>query len=317
MAAESGELRPSDEPGEHAVRAWIELSRPTHWVKNLALCVAPLFGRALGASIASGALPWTFATFCAFASAGYAINDRIDVAADREHADKRRRPYARGAVHGRTVIAIALFWIVVGGICSSFAERVADGVLGLALAYVVATVAYSALLKRVFVLDVLVLAGLFVLRIDAGARAAGVPVSPWLAVCSVLGACVVGFGKRLAEVDRNLAVFEPGSVGLTRATLLSYRQSTLKVVVLGLIAALACVYTAYTVAAGTTAQFGAGRMPWTLPFALAGLGRYAVTALMRSERIEDPARLLWTDRWLAGCAIGWSAVAAWAVSGGG
>lgn len=296
------------------MRAWIELSRPTHWVKNVALFVAPLFGRALVESIASGALPWTFAAFCAFASAGYAINDRLDVAADREHAIKRARPFASGALSARAVVGIGFGWFAAGCVFALMAARVADGVVVLAGAYFVGTIVYSVALKRVFVLDVLGLAALFVVRIYAGAAAAGVPVSPWLASCSVLGASLVGFGKRLAEVDRNLDVFEPGAVGLTRATLLSYRQSTLKAVVLALVLVLAGVYVAYTLAPGTSAQFGGGRMPWTVPFALAGLARYGATALLRSERVEDPARLLWTDPWLAGCAVGWAAVAIWAVA---
>lgn len=299
------------------MRAWIELSRPTHWVKNLALFVAPLFGRALVESIASGALPWTFAAFCAFASAGYAFNDRLDAVADREHATKKHRPFARGALSAHAVLGIGFAWFVAGCVCALMAARVADGVVVLAAAYVAGTMLYSAVLKRVFVLDVIALAALFVVRVHAGAAAAGVPVSPWLASCSVLGAGLVGFGKRLAEVDRNLAVFEPGAVGLTRATLLSYRQSTLKAVVLALVVVLAGVYAAYTFASGTSAQFGAGRMPWTLPFAFAGLVRYAATALLRSERVEDPARLLGTDRWLLACALGWAVVAIWAVAGAG
>ncbi len=302
------------------LRAWIELSRPSQWVKNLALFVAPLFGRALSTGFASGALPWTFLAFCAFASAGYAVNDRLDVVADRRHAEKRRRPFARGAVTRAAVTGIVACWTAIGVVAAWCAEGGAAGSLAFALSYFAGTLAYSFVLKRLFVVDVLALAGLFVVRIYAGACAAGVPVSPWLAACSVLGACVVGFGKRLAEVDRSLAVFEPArdganGEGLTRATLLSYRQSALKAVVLTLLVALAGVYAAYTFAAGTTAQFSAGRMPWTLPFAVLGLARYGLIALLRSERIEDPARLLWHDRWLAACAIGWVAVATWAVAG--
>jgi hypothetical protein len=191
------------------LRAWIELSRPSQWVKNLALFVAPLFGRALSTGFASGALPWTFLAFCAFASAGYAVNDRLDVAADRRHADKRRRPFARGAVTRAAVTGIVACWTAIGVVAAWCAEGGAAGSFAFALSYFAGTLAYSFVLKRLFVVDVLALAGLFVVRIYAGACAAGVPVSPWLAACSVLGACVVGFGKRLAEVDRSLAVFEP------------------------------------------------------------------------------------------------------------
>jgi len=155
----------------------IRLLRPHQWAKNLLVFVAVLTAHRFGDAGAWRAALLLLAAFCCAASAIYVINDALDVADDRRHPDKARRPFASGA------LPLALAW----GLAPLLLAGAAALALGLPRAagivlasYVGLSIAYSLLLKRLLWLDVLVLAALYVLRVIAGAFAIAVPMSPWL-----------------------------------------------------------------------------------------------------------------------------------------
>lgn len=157
--------------------AWLRLLRPHQWAKNLLLFVALLTAHRWGDPAAVAAALRAFLAFCAAASAVYVVNDALDVAADRAHPDKRRRPFASGALDPRlaallapalAVAALALAWPL---------PRAA--LLALAI-YGALALAYCVWLKRLLWLDVIALAALYVLRVLAGAYAIDVPPSAWL-----------------------------------------------------------------------------------------------------------------------------------------
>ena len=142
---------------------------------------------------------------CAASSASYLANDVRDAEHDRRHTVKCRRPVASGDLAPRTALLFA----------SSLASAavIAAGVLGwgsLALmgAFLVLQAAYTYGLKHVVLLDVMVIAALFVIRAAGGAAAVHVRISPWLLLCTALLALFLGLAKRYAE----LATTEPGSL---------------------------------------------------------------------------------------------------------
>ncbi|MFE1601552.1 UbiA family prenyltransferase [Methylobacterium sp. ID0610] len=179
--------------------ALLECARPHQWAKN-ALVVAPAVlggvatdpSRMLHVLVACAAL-------CVVASSTYIINDLWDVSDDRRHWSKCRRPIASG----RLPVAAAAGFVPFGlGLGFALGALVGPAVVAALLGYTVLTVAYSLSLKRVPLLDVLVLAGLFTLRLILGTVAASVPPSPWLLVFSMFLFGSLCFAKRYIEVER-------------------------------------------------------------------------------------------------------------------
>lgn len=173
--------------------------RVHQWVKNLLVLVPVILDhQVLNVPVVVQAAA-AFGAFCLAASGAYILNDLWDLEADRRHPTKRKRPFASGALSPRTgrVLAPILFAGAVG-LSLLIPTR---SFLGLLLLYLMVTTAYSVHLKRVPVLDVLLLAGLYTLRVLAGVAATGVPFSTWLLGFSMFLFLSLAFLKRYAEAD--------------------------------------------------------------------------------------------------------------------
>jgi 4-hydroxybenzoate polyprenyltransferase/phosphoserine phosphatase len=179
--------------------ALAECARPHQWAKNL-LVVAPavLGGVATDPSRMLHVLI-AFAALCILASSTYILNDLWDVTDDRRHWSKRHRPIASGRLPVAAAASAVPFGLAFG---FAIAALVGAAVAATLLAYTLLTVAYSLSLKRVPILDVMVLAGLFTLRLVLGTVAAAVAPSPWLLVFSMFLFGSLCFAKRFIEVER-------------------------------------------------------------------------------------------------------------------
>lgn len=192
--------------------------RVHQWAKN-ALLFAPLL---LAHDFSSKALIASFTAFmifCAAASAGYIVNDCLDLSADRAHPVKRHRPFACGALS-------PLPWFTVAALSQLALPFVAVFMLPLPFAlclacYIVLNLCYSLKLKRLLFVDVLVLTSLYVLRVVAGATAISSPLSAWVMLCSCFAFLTLALVKRLTELSRSAdaAALQPGSVLYGRAYL--------------------------------------------------------------------------------------------------
>ena len=179
--------------------ALVRALRPHQWVKNLLVFVPILLDHRLTQPevIARGVI--AFAAFCLAASGAYVVNDLLDLEADRSHPTKRYRPFASGAVAPRVGYLLAPALI---GISLLMGAALAEpGFLALLLLYIGLTTAYSAYLKRIVVLDVLLLAGLYTLRVLAGITASGVRFSTWLLAFSTFLFLSLAFLKRHGELS--------------------------------------------------------------------------------------------------------------------
>lgn len=272
--------------------------RPHQWVKNLLVYAAPAGAGAFDDVSVLGRTTVAFVAFCAASSAGYLVNDLVDREADRRHPTKSMRPIAAGLVsitHAR-VIAFAL----------ASAAVLASVVIRPELAivtgtYLLLTVTYSMVLKRVPVVEMGVLAGAFVLRAHAGAVAIDVPSSGWfLLVVSAVGGFVI-VRKRFCELIRSGAV--------TRPVLRFYRPSALAVATwLG----VAISVVGHTGWAFTGSGGGAGRIIATGAFAAATVRYGLVTA--GGDANGDPVLVMLRDPLLALFGAAWAlgfAGAAW------
>jgi 4-hydroxybenzoate polyprenyltransferase/phosphoserine phosphatase len=179
-------------------RAMFLSLRPHQWAKSLLLAVPVVVGHRFADPQVWLPLTLAIVAFCLASSAVYLLNDLADLAADRAHPRKRHRPLASGALAIPEAIAMSaalgLAAVVVAAalLPATFA--------GLLVLYLVATTAYSLRLKRVPVVDVLVLAGLYTLRIVAGGEATDTPPSFWLLTFSVFIFLSLAFGKRVDEL---------------------------------------------------------------------------------------------------------------------
>jgi len=193
-------------------KAWLKAIRLHQWAKNILLFLPLLLAHVRSGGLLAGAVV-AFLSFGLCASATYIINDLLDIEADRYHPRKRRRPFASGdlsAIHG--VAVVGLFFLAAALL--ALAVPYVIGVISPALAlahpykflqwlaiYTVATLAYSLRLKRAILIDVIVLSGLYTIRIIAGSAATGIPVSTWLAGFSIFFFLSLAFVKRFAELE--------------------------------------------------------------------------------------------------------------------
>jgi decaprenyl-phosphate phosphoribosyltransferase len=219
------------------VRALVELTRPRQWVKNALVIAAPV---AAGVIDERGPLvrtAVTFVAFCSVSAGAYCWNDAVDAAADRRHPTKRRRPVARGAVAVSTARTLGVV-LTMAGIVTAFAARWQAGVV--VAVYVALTATYTLWWKHVAVLDLLAVAGGFVLRAMAGARAADVRASTWFVLCVSFASLVIVTGKRYAEL-RELG--DRG--GGLRTTLAAYTPAALRTALTVAAAAMLAAYAAW------------------------------------------------------------------------
>jgi 4-hydroxybenzoate polyprenyltransferase len=176
--------------------ALVRALRPDEWVKNSFVFAGLLFGGEFGAT---GALKagGAFIAFCAVASAGYLVNDIRDIELDRRHPSKRYRAIASGALPVATARVIGALLLAAG---LGVALLVSPGVCGVVAAYGALTLSYSLVLKRLVIIDVMTIAGCFLLRVVAGTVAVGVEASPWLLVCTGMVSLFLGFIATSATV---------------------------------------------------------------------------------------------------------------------
>jgi 4-hydroxybenzoate polyprenyltransferase len=185
------------EPAAFTPRLWVRQLRVHQWAKNILLFVPLLTSFAFAdlARVAHSAL--AFAAFSLAASATYVFNDLWDLDSDRAHPRKKNRPLASGAIPIGTAVAVAI-----GLLVSAFAiaAQVNAHFVGMLLAYLVLTTAYSWYLRTLAMVDVLMLAGLFTLRIFAGSMAVDVPTSRWLLAFSIFIFFSLALVKRCSEL---------------------------------------------------------------------------------------------------------------------
>jgi 4-hydroxybenzoate polyprenyltransferase len=275
--------------------------RPGQWTKNLLVFAGLVFGGRLLDPLAVAAAASAFAIFCALSSAGYLFNDVWDREADRSHPLKQARPIASGDLPAATALAAA--GVLVAAALTA-AVLVTQALAVVAAAYVLLFVLYSVVLKNMVIIDVLAIAGGFVLRAIAGAVAVAVPFSAWLLVCTTLLALFLGLSKRRHE----LLLLGEGAVD-HRRILNEYSPYLLDQMIAVVTASTVIAYTVYATSADTAVRLGTGRLGLTVPFVLYGIFRYLY--LVHQKRGGgSPAAMLVTDRPLLACVGLWIATVA-------
>jgi len=176
---------------------YLSALRPQHWLKNLLVFVPVLAAHRFHEPALLGRALLAFAAFACCASSGYLLNDLFDLQADRHHPSKRLRPFASGRLPHSYGLAMAPALVVLGLVLAALVSRLLVAVM---LLYFALTLTYSLYIKKVVLLDVIVLAGLYTLRILAGSAAVAIWPSEWLLAFSMFLFLSLAFVKRYDEL---------------------------------------------------------------------------------------------------------------------
>ena len=194
-------------------KAWFKAIRIHQWAKNLLIFIPLLLARVWAPGVAT-AVTFAFFSFCLCASATYIVNDLLDLEVDRQHPRKRRRPFASGDLSVLSGILVVVLFLAASLVLALLVPPAVAALspevfylikphyfllwLGI---YLVITLAYSLRLKRTVLVDVIVLSGLYTIRIIAGSAASGIAVSTWLGSFSVFFFLSLALVKRFAELE--------------------------------------------------------------------------------------------------------------------
>ena len=179
------------------VQVWAMALRPRQWIKNGLVFVGPVFALKLLDPESFLRALLAFVVLCMLASSAYLVNDAVDAPRDRLHPLKARRPIAAGLIAPTTAVWVALAMIAVA---LTMAAQLGPGFLLVGASYLGLTAAYTLWLKHHAIVDVFTVAAGFVLRAAAGAVVVEVYISPWLLLCTGLGALFIALIKRRHEL---------------------------------------------------------------------------------------------------------------------
>jgi 4-hydroxybenzoate polyprenyltransferase len=283
---------------------YLKIMRPTHWTKNTFVFAALVFGGKLAGPahevmLAAASAVGGFACFCLAASSIYIFNDVVDRRLDRIHPTKRDRPIASGSVGVAEAVAFSVFCGVLAMVAAAF---LASSLAVVIAAYMALMILYSLVLKKLLILDCLVISVGFCLRAVAGAVVVGVAVSPWMIVCTFALCLFLGFGKRRSEI----AQLGPDGNAF-RETLAGYTNELLGHM-LDVTSGLAVVcFLLYATDERTVSTFGTRNLVYTTPLVLYCVFRFS--ALIATGRYSGPVQIVLTDRpfqtglilWIACC----------------
>lgn len=291
------------------MNAYVELLRPSQWIKNVSVLVALPFALLQpNAGARAAVMLIAAAAFCLASSAIYAVNDVIDRAEDLAHPMKKLRPVARGAIPPGAALCFAVFLAAAASACGLLTHS--SGLIVMLWCYLVLMLFYSAVLKHQPILDVIVIATGFVLRAVAGAISAHVFISPWLIACTFTLCLFLGFGKRRSEI---YAINDKDDAALHRSTLPHYSADLLNQLLSTSAGVALITFMLYamdkTVRPGQPDLINKEPLLYTLPLVAYGLFRYAM--LIESGKVQGPTDIILKDRtllviillWLVCCSV--------------
>ena len=277
------------------------LMRPLHWIKNVLIFAALVFGGKLSELLAVGRVIVAFICFSLAASAVYVLNDIIDRQTDKLHPEKCKGPIAAGNVTINSALLLSVVCAAVAVIGGLLLEKDFAVII---LSYIGLMLFYSLALKRVMILDCVIIAIGFCLRAIAGAVVIEVSISPWLIICTFALCLFIAFSKRRGE----LMLLRDNSEAF-RATLGGYTPELLAHM-LDVTSGLAVVcFLLYSMDDRTLEIFGSNNLVYTTPLVLYCIFRFS--ALIQNGKYSNPVKLILRDLpfqigfvlWILSCII--------------
>ena len=300
--AEATRPEPPRRTPVRVARGVLRTMRPKQWVKNVLVLAAPFAGGVLFSGGMVEHLVVAFVAFSLAASGIYLVNDANDVAADRAHPTKRRRPIAAGIVPVRLAFAVAVVLLAAAVAVSLLASWQLVVVIAV---YVVVQLAYCFWLKHQPVLDICIVASGFLLRAVAGGAATGIALSQWFLLTAGFGSLFMVAGKRYAEM-----MLAERTGAKIRKSLESYSASYLRFVWALSATVLIMTYSLWAFQIREAHHNSVWSAVSIVPFVVAVL-RYAVD--VDSGNGGEPEEIALGDRVLQVLAVAWVATLTFAV----
>lgn len=297
----------------------IKVTRPIQWAKNFSVFAALIFSGNLYNKLLFINVFWVFWVFCLAASSTYIFNDIFDASKDKLHPIKKYRPIASG----RLPLSVAIVeCILLGLFALAIASSISSLVFLVTAFYLVLQIAYSSFLKKLAIIDIIIIATGFVIRVYAGAFAINAHLSVWFLLCVISTALFLASGKRRAELSL------VGKDGKTRQALSHYPRELLNSYVTMFASAAWLSWALFTFFESPPvpknlwlflAEFSktttiSKLLMVTIPFAIFAIMRYQ--GLIFEGRSEAPEKVLLTDISLITSIAIWIALVIWILYGG-
>ncbi|KKU48702.1 hypothetical protein A2376_01010 [Candidatus Woesebacteria bacterium RIFOXYB1_FULL_47_31] len=296
----------------------LQAARPVHWIKNLALFAALIFTGGLYNEALLVKVIWAIVTFNLVTSASYIFNDVLDAKRDSLHPIKKYRPIASGKLSPSLALTVALTLAIVA---LALAKGLNPLFFLVVVGYLTLQIFYSLGLKNLAIIDILVIAAGFIIRVYAGAFVIDAHLSVWFLLCVISVALFLAAGKRRAELN-----LLPS--GITRKSLTNYKRELLNsyVTMFGNAAWMSwALFTFFEspraslpvwlfLAELSRATTVNKLLMVTIPVTIFGIMRYE--SLIFEGRSEAPERLLLTDVALISSVVLWLGLVVWILYGG-
>ena len=266
--------------------------RPYQWTKNLFVFAPLIFSQNIFNAPYLFKTILAFTIFCLLSGAVYIWNDLRDIEDDKLHPVKSQRPLASGRLGKTSAVVAFVFFSLVGLGCAFLLNST---FFILVLVYLLLQILYSAWLKHVVILDVLLIAAGFLLRVSAGGVVIKVDVSEWLLICTFLLALFIALSKRRHEL-----VLLEENASSHRPILQEYSPYLLDQMISVVTASTVVAYCLYTISDETVAKFGSSRLVYTVPFVLYGIFRYLYLIHKKGEGGSPESLILKDKPFLAG-----------------
>jgi 4-hydroxybenzoate polyprenyltransferase len=278
------------------VIAVLQLIRVKHWIKNFFIFI-PIF---FAGQLLHYELYWPllegFLAYGLVASCIYVLNDLKDIENDRIHPKKKFRPLAAGTINPAAAKIIAPVLLVLG---FGLAWTIGPKFTWILFIYFAMNLSYSYGLKKIPILDVIIVAIGFVLRIKAGSVITDIPLSQWIIIMVFLLALFIAIAKR-----RDDLLIKESSGTDVRAVSRIYSREYLGTMLAMFSGIIVVAYMMYTLSPEVVQRIGTYRLFYTSLFVVAGIMRYLQLALVSNDT-GSPVELLTTDRFLQVCIVLW------------
>jgi len=282
--------------------AIIKLMRPHQYIKNLFIFLPLFFAMKItDPSLLLNAVI-AFVAFSLTASAIYTLNDYHDIEEDRQHPKKKDRPLASGDISKSQAIVIMAVLGIAG---FSLMALLSVKAVGIMAAYVVMNIAYSFYLKHVAILDVVIIAIGFVLRLFIGSAVTDIPLSMWIVLMTFLLALFMALAKRR---DDMLIYLDTGKK--MRKVIDGYNLQFLDTAMSIMASVVIVAYVIYTSSAEVIARVNSEYLYLTGLFVIIGVMRYLQVALVLKDS-GSPTKIVLKDRFMQLTFLGWVLTFTW------
>ena len=272
------------------------LLRPQEWMKNLLVFFPLFFALQIFNFPVLAKAGWAFFIFCALASGIYIFNDSFDVDADRVHPRKKMRALPAGRISMKKALSICAALLAAGLTGAWF---ISYGMFFCSLIYIGLNVAYTIKLKHVPIIDIVLIALGFVLRIIAGGIATEIRLSPWIIIMTFLLSLFLALGKRRDDVVMLLQNGEG-----VRKSVNGYKLAFVDKCLKGMAVIVVVSYLIFTMSSATITKFGTDHLYLTTIFVIPGIIRY-MHLIIAEQQPGDPSDILMQDHIIQISVTGW------------